>query len=64
VQPTLVEVVTRENLRHLAGQRSFDRGEEYARFGAVGSLQLDEASIRAGVQGSTAYRVRLEICGR
>jgi uncharacterized Zn finger protein len=61
VQPTLVEVVTRENLRHLAGQRSFDRGEEYARFGAVGSLQLDEASIRAGVQGSTAYRVRLEI---
>jgi uncharacterized Zn finger protein len=63
VEPTLAELLTREALRRLAGQRSFERGEEYAATGAVGSLQWDESSIRAGVQGAERYRVRLELAG-
>ena len=57
------ELVTREALRRLAGQRSFERGEEYANLGAVGALQWDDVSIRAGVQGRERYRVRLEAAG-
>ena len=60
MQPTLSELVTLEALRRRAGQRSFERGEEYAQIGAVGALQWDDASIRARVQGSERYRVRLE----
>jgi uncharacterized Zn finger protein len=63
VEPTLTELVTRETLRRLTGQRSFERGEEYAEFGAVGSLQWDDKAIRAGVQGTERYRVRLEVAG-
>lgn len=63
MQPILAELVTREALRRLAGQRSFERGEEYAEIGAVGALQWDETSVRAGVQGSDRYRVRLEASG-
>ncbi len=56
-------LLTRETLRRLAGGRSFERGEEYAATGAVGSLQWDESSIRAGVQGAERYRVRLDLAG-
>jgi uncharacterized Zn finger protein len=63
VQPTLTELVSQEALRRLAGQRSFERGEEHAKIGAVGALQWDETSIRAGVQGSERYRARLELSG-
>lgn len=57
------ELLTRETLRRLAGGRSFERGEDYATTGAVGTLQWDESSIRAGVQGTERYRVRLELAG-
>ena len=60
---SLGELVTREALRRLAAQRSFERGEEYAKLGAVGALQWDDVSIRAGVQGAERYRVRLEAAG-
>src|SRR5438067_1576276 len=63
MEPTPSELLTRETLRRLAGQRSFERGQEYAEFGSVGSLQWDESSIRAGVQGTDRYRVRLEMAG-
>jgi uncharacterized Zn finger protein len=63
VDPSLTELVTRESLRRLAGARSFERGEEYLATGAVGSLHWDEPSIRAGVQGTERYRVRLELAG-
>jgi uncharacterized Zn finger protein len=63
VEPTLTELVTREALRSLAGRRSFELGEEYAGLGAVGTLHWDEASVRAGVQGTARYRVRLEAAG-
>lgn len=59
----MTELLTRGLLRRLAGGRSFERGEEYAAAGAVGSLQWDESSIRAGVQGAERYRVRLELAG-
>jgi hypothetical protein len=63
VEPTLTELLTREMLRRLGGQRSFERGEEYAELGAVGSLRWDDASVGASVQGMDRYRVRLEIAG-
>lgn len=63
MQPTLPELLTLEALRRLAGQRSFERGEEYAEIGAVGTLQGDQMSVRAGVQGTERYRVRLEVTG-
>lgn len=59
----MTKLLTRETLRRLAGGRSFERGEAYAATGAVGSLQWDESSIRAGVQGAERYRVRLELAG-
>lgn len=63
VHPSLTELVTHESLRRLAGMRSFERGEEYLATGAVGSLRSDESSIRAGVQGTERYPVRLELAG-
>ncbi len=60
MQSTPTELIRRETLRRLAGQRSFARGGEYARFGAVGALEWDDASVRARVQGTERYRVRLE----
>lgn len=63
MEATLTELLTRETLRRLAGQRSFERGEEYARLGVVGALQWDESSVRARVQGTERYRVRLELAG-
>jgi uncharacterized Zn finger protein len=63
VEPALTELLTRETLRRLADRRSFERGEEYVASGAVGSLQWDESSIRASVQGTQRYRVRLELAG-
>lgn len=63
VEPTVVELVTVEALLSLAGARSFERGHEYAEIGAVGSLRWDETSIRAGVEGTARYRVRLEAAG-
>ncbi len=59
----MAELLTGETLRRLAGARSFERGEEYAATGAVGSLRWDESSIQAGVQGAERYRVRLELAG-
>jgi uncharacterized Zn finger protein len=63
LNPTLTEVLTRESLLRLASGRSFGRGEQYAETGTVGSLRWDESSIRARVQGTERYRVRLELAG-
>lgn len=63
MHPAISELITLEALRRLAGRRSFERGEEYAEIGAVGALQWDEGSVRAGVQGTERYRVRLEAAG-
>lgn len=63
MEPALTDLVAWETLRRLAGQRTFERGEEYAEFGAVGSRQWEDSSIRAGVQDAERYRVRLEVDG-
>lgn len=63
MEPTLAELLTLETLRRQAGRTFFERGEEYAEIGAVGALQWDESSVRAGVQGTERYRVRLEAAG-
>lgn len=51
--------VTPEMLRRLAGKRSFDRGEDYYDENAVRSLRHSESGVRAVVQGTHRYRVRL-----
>lgn len=60
MQPALPELLAVEALRRLAGQRSFEPGEEYAKIGAVRTLQGDGMSVRAGMQGAERYRVRPE----
>lgn len=51
--------VTPAILRHLAGKRSFDRGEDYYEENAVRSLRHSDSGVRAVVQGTHRYRVRL-----
>jgi uncharacterized Zn finger protein len=54
-------LVTLELLRDLAGTRSFARGEVYFDEGAVRSLRDDGDGVKAVVQGTRRYRVRLEV---
>ena len=56
---TLARLLTPKRLRRLAGDRFFDRGEAYFAEGAVRSLQLIDQGIKAVVQGTRRYRVRL-----
>lgn len=55
----LQQLLTPARLRKMAGPTSFARGEQYARAGAVRQLQRTEREIRAMVQGTAAYRVRV-----
>lgn len=55
----LTNMLRRKPLRHLAGERSFGRGEVYFTDGAVRSLQTRDEIIEAKVQGTRTYRVRL-----
>jgi uncharacterized Zn finger protein len=48
-------------LRALAGDSYFARGEAYFRSGAVRSLNVDAGGVEAAVQGTRRYRVRLWI---
>jgi uncharacterized Zn finger protein len=61
VPPTLRELLNRDAISRLAGPRSFERGEEYAHWGAVGRLRVGAASIAATVQGTDAYDVRIGV---
>lgn len=62
---TLTRLLAPNRLRRQAGDRFFDRGEAYFAEGAVRSLQPDDRGdqgdqgIRAVVQGTRRYRVRL-----
>lgn len=51
--------VTPEILRRLAGTRSFERGEDYYEDKTVRSLRRSDNGVRAMVQGTHRYRVRL-----
>ncbi len=55
----LARLLTPKRLRQLAGDRYFDRGEAYFAEGALRSLQLTDQGIKAVVQGTRRYRVRL-----
>ena len=55
----LIAAVTPDLLYHMAGERSFDRGEAYFAEEAVQSLRRDGDAIKAVVQGTRRYRVRL-----
>jgi uncharacterized Zn finger protein len=57
--PAVRDLCSPARLRRLAGQRSFERGEEYAIDGRVERLGVDEDSASATVIGAAPYRVTL-----
>src|SRR5215212_2648388 len=57
--PALKNVVTRDALLDLAGERYFERGEGYHRGGHVYDLVEHEGVIVAKIAGTKDYRVRL-----
>ena len=52
-------ILNRQNLRRLAGPRSFDRGENYFKLGLVRSLSEYNGAITAKVRGTHTYTVKL-----
>lgn len=50
-----------KKLRSLAGNRSYDRGEEYFEEGLVGRITAKDGAISAKVHGTHSYQVRLSI---
>jgi tetratricopeptide (TPR) repeat protein len=57
----LKEIITRQNLHNLAGNRSFGRGEDYFENGLVGPITEKTGVISAKVHGSHTYETRLKI---
>jgi uncharacterized Zn finger protein len=57
----LKTALTRDALRHLAGARSFERGEDYFAAGQVTSLVEHAGKLTATVQGTEDYRVTLSV---
>ena len=53
------EVVTKSNLRSVAGGRSYSRGEEYFLDGAVHHLYCDGEQLTADVHGTHVYHARI-----
>jgi uncharacterized Zn finger protein len=56
---SLAKLLDEQNLRRLAGGRSFERGVDYAAAGQVARLTRSETSVEASVQGTHRYRVEL-----
>ena len=56
-------MLTREELRRLAGPRSYERGESYFEGGRVRSLAEEKGTVTATVRGTRKYRVRLTLAG-
>jgi len=56
---SLAKLLDEQNLRRLAGGRSFERGVDYAASGQVGRLTRTETTVGASVQGAHRYRVEL-----
>jgi uncharacterized Zn finger protein len=54
-------LLERDSLRRMAGERSFERGEDYFLNGQVKALAENEGTITAKVQGTRPYRVELWI---
>jgi uncharacterized Zn finger protein len=53
------QILNLHTLRHLAGSRSFDRGENYFKLGLVRSLSEYNGVITAKVKGTHTYTVKL-----
>jgi uncharacterized Zn finger protein len=60
---SLSTLLDEQNLRRLAGGRSFERGVDYAASGQVARLTRGATSVEAGVQGTHRYRVELWVEG-
>jgi uncharacterized Zn finger protein len=58
---TLLNIITKSNLRSLAGGRTFERGEEYFEEGQVGPIKAAADAVAAKVHGSRTYDVRLKV---
>ena len=59
MSPCLADVLTLRTVHELADARTFARGEAYFQDGAVGLLDADAFEVRAKVQGTRRYSVRL-----
>ena len=59
----LASLVTEKNLRALAGEKSYDRGESYFSSGAVQSLIDSGDAVAARVTGTDEYKVTLKAEG-
>lgn len=60
MNPSLTDIITRANLRSLAG-RSFERGEDYFESAQVGPIKEVQNAVAAKVHGSRSYDVRLQV---
>jgi uncharacterized Zn finger protein len=56
---SLTSLVTQDNLRRLAGETFFERGESYFSNGSIRSISFDGEVVAATVEGSETYRVKL-----
>ncbi|HEY0640301.1 MAG TPA: SWIM zinc finger family protein [Pseudonocardiaceae bacterium] len=59
-----MKAVTVASIRALAAPRSFARGERYLADGHVRRLMVSGTTVAATVDGTRAYRVRLEVTAR
>lgn len=57
----LASILSKPNLRSLAGGRTFERGEEYFEEGQVGPIKEAADAVAAKVHGSRTYDVRLKV---
>lgn len=55
----LEQLITKANLRKLAGTAAFERGKDYFAEGAVDRLRHSDEKVSAGVMGSERYQVGL-----
>ena len=60
---TMAEILTREALVELAGERYFERGEEYHRDDLVRIFAEHDGIVAARVIGTHEYRVKLQAVG-
>jgi uncharacterized Zn finger protein len=60
VEMSLKELITRVNLKSMAGVRSFNRGEEYFERGCVGPVREKDGVVSAKVHGTRTYESRLK----
>jgi hypothetical protein len=55
----LVDILNRDTLIDLAGERSYERGEDYYARGLVSSIAEHAGTVTAKVRGTRDYRVKL-----